>query len=58
MIYLLGEFFVNPATQTNKVISYLFTNAELVTKQDLDDTEVIDVHLKLMDHMISTPQFL
>lgn len=42
---LLGEFFVNPATQTNKVISYLITEAELVTEQNLDDTEVIDVHL-------------
>ena len=52
---LLGEFFVNPATQTNKVISYLITDAELITKQDLDDTEVIDVHLvdfKKMNHMI------
>jgi 8-oxo-dGTP pyrophosphatase MutT (NUDIX family) len=54
---LLGEFFVNPATQTNKVISYLIIDAELVTKQDLDDTEVIDVHLvdlKRMDHMIKS----
>ncbi|WP_424413583.1 NUDIX hydrolase [Paenisporosarcina sp.] len=54
---LLGEFFVNPATQTNKVISYLITNAELVTKQDLDDTEMIDVHLvdlKRMNHMIKS----
>lgn len=54
---LLGEFFVNPATQTNKVISYLIIDAELVTKQDLDDTEVIDVHLvdlKQIDHMIKS----
>jgi ADP-ribose pyrophosphatase len=54
---LLGDFFVNPATQTNKVISYLIIDAELVTKQDLDDTEVIDVHLvdlKRMDHMIKS----
>ncbi len=54
---LLGEFFVNPATQTNKVISYLIIDAELVTKQNLDDTEVIDVHLvdlKRMDHMIKS----
>ncbi|MDX1807385.1 MAG: NUDIX hydrolase [Paenisporosarcina sp.] len=54
---LLGEFFVNPATQTNKVISYLIIDAELVTKQDLDDTEVIDIHLvdlKRMDHMIKS----
>lgn len=42
---LLGEFFVNPATQTNKVISYLITEAELVTEQNLADTEVIDVQL-------------
>lgn len=54
---LLGEFFVNPATQTNKVISYLITEAELLTKQDLDDTEAIDVHLinlKTMNNMIKS----
>jgi ADP-ribose pyrophosphatase len=54
---LLGEFFVNPATQTNKVICYLITQAELVTKQDLDNTEVIDVHLvdfESMSNMIKT----
>lgn len=41
----LGELYVNPATQTNKVISYLITDAELTTEQELDDTEEIDVHL-------------
>lgn len=54
---LLGEFFINPAIQTNKVISYLITDAELLAKQDLDETEVIDVHLvdlKLMDTMIKS----
>jgi len=54
---LLGELFVNPATQTNKVISYLITDAELTSKQDLDDTEEIEVHLhdyKIMHKMIKT----
>lgn len=41
----LGEFFVNPATQTNKVISFLIKEAEQVTGQQLDETEVIDVHV-------------
>ncbi len=54
---LLSELFVNPATQTNKVISFLITDAELTSMQDLDDTEEVDVHLidyKLMSKMIKT----
>jgi ADP-ribose pyrophosphatase len=54
---LLGEFFVNPAIQTNKVISFLIIEAELITKQNLDDTEVIDVHLvdlKTMNYLIKS----
>ena len=53
----LGELYVNPATQTNKVISYLITDAELTYKQDLDDTEEIDVLLldyQAMSKMIKT----
>ncbi|WP_047982791.1 NUDIX hydrolase [Ornithinibacillus californiensis] len=53
----LGEFFVNPATQTNKVISYLFLDAYQAYEQDLDPTEFIDVHLidlEEMERMISS----
>jgi ADP-ribose pyrophosphatase len=41
----LGEFMVNPATQTNKVITYLIMDAFKEFEQDLDDTEDIDVYL-------------
>ncbi len=41
----LGEFMVNPATQTNKVITYLIVDAYKEFEQDLDDTEDIEVHL-------------
>lgn len=40
---LLGEFMVNPATQTNKVITFLIKDAYYAFDQDLDETEVIDV---------------
>ncbi|MDW0112009.1 MULTISPECIES: NUDIX hydrolase [Sporosarcina] len=40
---LLGEFLVNPATQTNKVITFLIKDAYYAFEQDLDETEVIDV---------------
>jgi len=47
---LLGEFFVNPSVQNNKVISYLFINVEKTSKQLLDDTESITVYkFKLTD---------
>lgn len=39
----LGEFFVNPATQNNKVISYMIPHAIKVDKQHLDPGEVIDI---------------
>ncbi|MGD6878375.1 NUDIX hydrolase [Bacillus infantis] len=41
----LGEFMVNPATQNNKVISYLIVDAFKQYEQKLDDTEEIRVHL-------------
>ncbi|MDQ0229026.1 NUDIX hydrolase [Metabacillus malikii] len=41
----LGEFFVNPATQTNKVITYLIKDAVKLYEQDLDEYEEIDVYL-------------
>lgn len=40
---LLGEFMVNPATQTNKVITFLIKDAYHACDQELDETEVIDV---------------
>lgn len=39
----LGELYVNPATQNNKVISYLIPHAVKVDKQNLDAGEVIDI---------------
>lgn len=42
---LLGEFMVNPATQNNKVITYLMLDAYKEFEQDLDDTEEINVKL-------------
>lgn len=42
---LLGSAYVNPATQTNKVHTYLITDAYQAFSQDLDPTEIIDVHV-------------
>ena len=47
----LGEFFVNPATQTNKVITYLLLDSYRAFEQDLDPTEFIDVHVVELDDM-------
>lgn len=41
----LGEFMVNPATQNNKVKTYLILDAFKVYEQDLDDTEEIKIRL-------------
>ena len=41
----LGEFKVNPATQTNKVITYLIVDAYKGSGQDLDENEDLRVHL-------------
>lgn len=41
----LGEFMVNPATQNNKVKTFLILEAFKAYKQDLDDTEEIKVRL-------------
>lgn len=54
---LLGEFYVNPATQTNKVITFLIVDAFEAFDQELDPTEFIDVHLvdlHDMEAMIAT----
>lgn len=44
---LLGEFMVNPATQNNKVITFLMLDAFKEFEQDLDDTE--EINIKLID---------
>ncbi|HEY4601317.1 MAG TPA: NUDIX hydrolase [Cerasibacillus sp.] len=44
---LLSECFVNPATQTNKVRTYLIRNAYQAFEQELDPIEFIDI--KIMD---------
>lgn len=36
---------VNPATQTNKIITFLIVDAYKTCNQDLDETEDIKVHL-------------
>ncbi|MDI2588734.1 NUDIX hydrolase [Psychrobacillus sp. NEAU-3TGS] len=48
---LLGEFYVNPATQTNKVVSFLIVDAYKAFDQELDPTEFIDVHLVDLNDM-------
>jgi len=47
----LGEFMVNPATQNNKVITYLIMDAFKEFEQDLDETENINVHLFDYDNL-------
>ncbi|RAZ81337.1 NUDIX hydrolase [Planococcus halotolerans] len=42
---LLGEFMVNPATQNNKIKTFLLTNAYKSVEQHLDETEEIEVKL-------------
>ncbi|MBU9722736.1 MULTISPECIES: NUDIX hydrolase [Bacillaceae] len=41
----LGEFMVNPATQNNKIKTYLIVEAYKAFEQDLDDTEEMKVEL-------------
>ncbi len=55
----LGEFMVNPATQTNKVITFLIQDAYKQYEQDLDEFEDINVSLFEFDelgHLIKTNQ--
>ncbi|XKE94590.1 NUDIX hydrolase [Metaplanococcus flavidus] len=42
---LLGEFMVNPATQNNKIKTFLLTDAYKSAEQHLDETEEIEVKL-------------
>ncbi|TQR15651.1 NUDIX hydrolase [Psychrobacillus soli] len=48
---LLGEFYVNPATQTNKVVTFLILDAFKAFDQVLDPTEFIDVRLVDLNDM-------
>ncbi|MBM6618759.1 NUDIX hydrolase [Bacillus sp. RD4P76] len=47
----LGEFWVNPATQTNKVINFLIVQAEKTDKQNFDVSEEIMIHLVDFEEM-------
>lgn len=56
---LLGEFMVNPATQNNKVITFLLLDAFKKFEQDLDDTEELTINLidfNEMDSLIKSKQ--
>lgn len=48
---LLGEFMVNPATQDNKIVTYLFLDAYQAYEQDLDPNEEVVVKLVEYDEM-------
>ena len=56
---LLGEFMVNPVTQTNRVITFLLLDAFKQFEQDLDDTEELTINLidfNEMDRLIKSKQ--
>ena len=47
----MGEFMVNPATQTNKVVTFLIMDAYQEYGQELDETEEIEVKLFSLDEI-------
>lgn len=52
---LLGEFMVNPATQNNKIKTFLIRDAYQSSGQQLDDTEEMNIKLigfEEFDHLI------
>ena len=49
----LGSFFVNPATQNNKVTTFLIEDAYQACEQELDNTEEIEVLRIPMEEMDS-----
>jgi 8-oxo-dGTP pyrophosphatase MutT (NUDIX family) len=49
----VGKTYPNPATHNNLTYSFLALDAELVSQQDLDETEEIDVSLMPFDEFIS-----
>ncbi|WP_163583377.1 NUDIX hydrolase [Gracilibacillus saliphilus] len=46
----LGEYYVNPATQNNKIKTFLILEAFKSQEQDLDDTENMKVRVLDFDH--------
>lgn len=53
----LGEFMINPATQNNKIKTYLLLDAFQQFQQDLDQTEEINIQLmdfELLGSLINT----
>ncbi len=48
---LLGHFNVNPANQNNHITTYLMLDAELVSTQNLDPTEDIEVVIFSLDEV-------
>ena len=45
----LGEFMINPATQTNRIVTFLILDAFKECEQELDETEEIEVKLISFD---------
>ena len=55
----LGEFMVNPATQTNKVATFLIVDSFKGHEQELDDTEELNVRIfpfEVIEDMIRNQQ--
>ncbi|MQR94547.1 NUDIX hydrolase [Fictibacillus phosphorivorans] len=48
---LLGEFMVNPATQTNKVLTFLILDAFQSSSQNLDENEDVTLKIIPFDHI-------
>ena len=56
----LGEYYANPARQTNKVFSYIAYNVKQVAAQKLDETEAIEfefVDLPTLAKLIDSGEF-
>ena len=57
----LGKISANPSTNTNWMHMFLATGGELISEQQLDDNEEIEVHLKTIDellHLLNTNQLI
>ena len=51
-IIQVGEFYPNPAIQTDTMYCFLALDVEKVSSQKLDDAEEIEVHLVKLDELI------
>jgi ADP-ribose pyrophosphatase len=49
----IGHVYPNPATHTNLTYSYLTLDAEMVSEQNLEETEDIEVQLLLWEEAIA-----